>query len=411
MAGNIDEQEIRIIDDEEYVIDKNASINAPFCTTLRCWPDCDKCCVCSKCCYNCCSGCSCCCASGSSAASKNNNSCSNCCWKISPCIPFCYYCFPCCCCCCRPVSAIKKSDGGTEIICTEGKDDKWYAKVDEVDGERIVAPTTTTVFNELEKDGQEEEVTVEEEVFIDEETGEEVLPSAISTGKPIIIKKKQVTKLKTPSKTKPKFYTGVVTATQPASAEQCLGEPPEPAEEDILSVKHFLDSGAYLIYTEEKNGILYVQWSKEIIEGAGVLAYIKPTKVTGDFKYKQNEGKVVLQDNIITLIQSSFPTDRAKYFAALAKFFKISADFNGEIMLLPSVTLFPPPIVQFLKFHQNHVEQMKVGAIYKNDNITSIAVVPKSSKTFDTMQNIELSIFLQRADNEGASVTFHRYNS
>lgn len=87
------------------------------------------------------------------------------------------------------------------------------------------------------------------------------------------------------AKSQPKLFTGSAAGSPPPPAEACIGPPPEVGEPSSE-----LGAGVYLIYNTDQGGSLVMKWSKEPLKGPGVLAYIKPSKEVGDFKFQKKGG-------------------------------------------------------------------------------------------------------------------------
>ena len=65
------------------------------------------------------------------------------------------------------------------------------------------------------------------------------------------------------------------------------------------------------MYTPDSLGTLYLQWSKEPVEGA--LAYFEPGKPVPPFKFTTNHGKQQLMKGV---------DDKGKYFEGWGAFLK-----------------------------------------------------------------------------------------
>lgn len=222
---------------------------APTATTLWCYPCLKNVCCCCKCCYNCCG-----------------------CRKSGPPCPFCYFCFPCCCCCCRPAGVQKGVD----------------------EGETVVPPDDQGAALELAHEWQEEKAKQAEEVEEVEEAEEvyEVAEPSEPTkaaAKPKAKPRKQARPAgKKAPKSTPAFFTGKAAGLPPPPKEACTGPPPQVGEPSAP-----VGMGAYLVYTDAEGGKLKTQWSKTPLTGAGVLAYLRPEKEIGDYKFEKKSATEV----------------------------------------------------------------------------------------------------------------------
>ncbi|PFH35175.1 hypothetical protein BESB_060620 [Besnoitia besnoiti] len=344
------------------------SLGAPTGTTVWCLPFCNDICACCSGCYNCCDKCSC---------------CPQCCRCGPPC-PGCFYCIPCVCCCCRPVP------GGLSID----------------DGELVTEPTAVgEVLEEMEEEGVEQEAEREG----DTEEGEAPPPSGATgvTGDAAAQRTKAATKKrakaqikKRAAKSQPKMFTGSAAGSPPPPPEACIGPPPEPAEPTTP-----LGMGIYLVYSTENGGSLYMKWSKTPLTGPGVLAYIKPTKEVGEFKFQKKDGVEPLCSGLEQSMQSSFVADRKAYYDGWATFVKQMDAWAGSLVVLPAATIQPPPTVKVVLLTQKKIRLLEADTPVEKKDMDLVAVVADNTTKFD-VSTMEPSEFVAFANNFGASISF-----
>ncbi|PHJ18144.1 hypothetical protein CSUI_008030 [Cystoisospora suis] len=369
------------------------ALQAPTGTTLWCFPACKDVCTCCSGCYDCCGKCGC---------------CPGCCNCGPPC-PGCYYCLPCVCCCCRPAMSGLRLD--EEELVTE----PTLADVGAPEeGEEQLAG------EDIEGGEEEEEQPPEESQPLQD--GEKAARPKIATRKraPAQVKKRA-------AKSQPKLFTGSAAGSPPPPAEACIGPPPEAGETSTE-----LGEGVYLIYNTDQGGSLFMKWSKEPLKGPGVLAYIRPSKEVGDFKFQKKGGVEMLCTGLEKDMQSSFVADRKKFYEGWASFLKQMDAWEGSLVLLPAAALQPPPKVKVVMLSQKkvgrsperylptstvsggrmvaayvtlRVSTLGVEAPITKANADMLAVVADNTTKLD-VPTMEPSEFVAVANNFGTSVSF-----
>jgi len=146
-------------------------------------------------------------------------------------------------------------------------------------------------------------------------------------------------------------------------------------------------SGAYLIYTSESGGMLYLQWSVTAVPGA--LAFFAPRKAVAEHKKTQNAGRLELIRGVIG--------DKKKMLEGTVHFVKEAALLDADIKLLDS---------QFFDVwycQGTNVKSFKVGETVAVSKIGALAVMPHQSTTFKGVQKIDVNQFINTAIREGAA--------
>ncbi|XP_026192786.1 uncharacterized protein LOC34622203 [Cyclospora cayetanensis] len=342
-------------------------LEPPTATTLWCCPCLADVCCCCKGCYNCC----------------------NCCKAGAPC-PFFYFCFPCCCCCCRPVAASK-----------------------EVDTSEIVVSSTEAQES---MEGMTQMESEEEEALVEETAGDEVAAAGVAgaaaasggTGSASAAKPKaRPRKLAKPAgkkapKSSPTFFTGKAAGLPPPSKEACEGPPPEVEGPSVP-----VGMGAYLVYKDADGGKLLTQWSKEPLTGAGVLAYLRPEKEVGDYKFEKKSAIEVHATNCQKFMSSEFPADRIKFYEGWASFFKLLSSCGGSITLLPAAGAEPPPKVKIVLANKGKLKAVKIGQEVKITSFDSLVVAPSNAVKFDVPE-MPQSQFQTLANAQGVYVSLKK---
>lgn len=134
-------------------------------------------------------------------------------------------------------------------------------------------------------EGEAEDEAEEELEPVGVPEGEEVeapKPKATPKAKAKVKPRKQARPGKQAAKSSPAFFTGKAAGLPPPPKEACTGPPPEV---DKPTVSPGL--GAYLVYTDAEGGKLQTQWSKTPLTGAGILAYVRPEKEVGEYKFEK----------------------------------------------------------------------------------------------------------------------------
>ncbi|OEH75604.1 KED, related protein [Cyclospora cayetanensis] len=234
----------------------------------------------------------------------------------------------------------------------------------------------------------------EEEALVEETAGDEVAAAGVAgaaaasggTGSASAAKPKaRPRKLAKPAgkkapKSSPTFFTGKAAGLPPPSKEACEGPPPEVEGPSVP-----VGMGAYLVYKDADGGKLLTQWSKEPLTGAGVLAYLRPEKEVGDYKFEKKSAIEVHATNCQKFMSSEFPADRIKFYEGWASFFKLLSSCGGSITLLPAAGAEPPPKVKIVLANKGKPEKIKQLAILFHRNIAAVsrkkdtAIAPKEA--------------------------------
>ncbi|KAL8452308.1 hypothetical protein Emag_002427 [Eimeria magna] len=304
-------------------------------------------------------------------------SCYACCrTRPNPPCSFLYFCLPCFCCCCRPETAFKDVD----------------------EGETQVPPSDQVGPFDVSYKGEEEEEEPEEEGAPGEVADEAVEATAAPQAKAKPKPRKQLRpSAKKAPKSTPTFFTGKAAGLPPPPKEACVGPPPavdEPATEVGL--------GAYLVYTDADGGKLTTQWSKIPLTGAGVLAYLRPAKEIGDYKFEKKSAVEIHASDCEASMTSDFPADRIKYYEGWAAFVKQLSSCGGSIVLLPAAGVEPPPKVKIILFNKG-----KVGEEISPSSFESLAILPSNATKLDVPE-MSLSNFVTVANAQGLYVSLKK---
>ncbi|KAL8452197.1 hypothetical protein Emed_001504 [Eimeria media] len=332
-------------------------LKAPTATTLWCCPFLDDMTAPCKSCYSCCRT------------------------RPTPPCSFLYFCLPCCCCCCRPETALKDVD----------------------EGETQVPPSEQAGPFDVSYEGEEEEEKPEEEAapgeVADEAVGETAAAQPKAKPKP---RKQPRPSAKKAPKSTPTFFTGKAAGLPPPPKEACVGPPPavdEPATEVGL--------GAYLVYTDADGGKLTTQWSKTPLTGAGVLAYLRPAKEIGDYKFEKKSAIEIHASDCEAAMTSDFPADRIKYYEGWAAFIKQLSSCGGSIVLLPAAGVEPPPKVKIILFNKGKLTPLNVGEEISPSSFESLAILPSNATKLDVPE-MSLSNFVTVANAQGVYLSLKK---
>ncbi|CDU19240.1 uncharacterized protein PY17X_1207400 [Plasmodium yoelii] len=189
-----------------------------------------------------------------------------------------------------------------------------------------------------EKEEEKRELQIGEEEK--EEEDEIISPKKKGT---LLINKDMKGKLFTKKKAKLNFL-GAAAAPSPPEEKYCIGPPPE-----VRKTKINLNKGIYLIYNNENNGQLEIHYSKDGIEGRGVLAYIS-SEIIPDFYFDTKHSKQIILKNISIKMTSIYYNDLKPYYECYIEFIKLKKKFNGTLYFLPAFESQPPPQLDIIFF-------------------------------------------------------------
>ena len=175
----------------------------------------------------------------------------------------------------------------------------------------------------------------------------------------------------------------------PASNEN--GTEPAPAETKKWSLTSSssskTSSGAYLIFSTESGGLLYLQWSDEAVPNA--LVYFSPKKTVPQHKKTQNAGRLELMRGIAS--------NKVKMLEGVVHFVKEAAVWDGEVKALDN------QYFDMWYCQGNAVKALKVGDSVSVSKIGALAVMPHSNSSFNGIQKIDVGRFVNTATREGAA--------
>ncbi|KAL8434885.1 hypothetical protein ACSSS7_002851 [Eimeria intestinalis] len=252
-------------------------------------------------------------------------------------------------------------------------------------------------------EGEEEEEKVEEEGAADQVADEAAATTTAPQAKPKPKPRKQPrpSARKAPKST-PTFFTGKAAGLPPPPKEACVGPPP-PVDEPATAV----GLGAYLVYTDADGGKLTTQWSKTPLTGAGVLAYIRPGKEIGDYKFEKKSAMEVHASDCQASMTSDFPADRIKYYEGWGAFIKQLSSCGGSLVLLPAADVEPPPKVKIILFNKGKLIPLQVGEEITPSSFDSLAILPSNATKLDVPE-MSLSDFVTVANAQGVYVSLKK---
>eukprot|EP00920_Eleutheroschizon_duboscqi_P032433 GHVT01078327.1.p1 GENE.GHVT01078327.1~~GHVT01078327.1.p1 ORF type:complete len:162 (+),score=6.26 GHVT01078327.1:2039-2524(+) len=155
-----------------------------------------------------------------------------------------------------------------------------------------------------------------------------------------------------------------------------------------------LGEGAYLTFDPASQGTMFLQWSKEHVNGA--LAFIRPGKPVPTFKFKQNGGKSELIRNM--------QQDHTKYYHGWCSFVKVGKQYDGTYFLLSSGA--PPRPIQVVFNVKNSLISVEADREYHLGDVDAVSVVPRDNTDFIANTNMALSLFTTRGNSAGAVHVF-----
>jgi hypothetical protein len=146
-------------------------------------------------------------------------------------------------------------------------------------------------------------------------------------------------------------------------------------------------SGAYLIYTTDSGGMLYLQWSDTSVSGA--LAFFAPRKAVPAHKKTQNAGRVELMRGIASA--------KVKMLEGAVHFVKEATAWDSELKLLDD------QYFDMWYCQGTAVKNIKPGEGVSVSKIGALAVMPHGNVSFKGVQKIDVSNFVNTATREGAA--------
>jgi len=146
-------------------------------------------------------------------------------------------------------------------------------------------------------------------------------------------------------------------------------------------------SGAYLIYTPESGGMLYLQWSDFSVPDA--LAFFRPRKAVPEHKKKLNAGRLELIRGIAS--------HKVKMFEGAVHFVKEAALLDADIVLLQDKHF------EMWYCQGTAVKGFKVGDFVSVSKVGALAVMPHNNTSFKGVQKTDVHHFVNLATREGAA--------
>ena len=145
--------------------------------------------------------------------------------------------------------------------------------------------------------------------------------------------------------------------------------------------------GAYLTFSSDSGGILYLNWSETPVKGA--LAMFSPNKTVAGFKFTQNGGRLELMRNL--------GVTKKKYLEAWIAFFKEGIQYDADIKILD-----PHNCDAWVIDSGNKVKKVSKNDVVNAKSIYGMAMMPRNNESFKGVNNMDPSNFVNTATREGA---------
>ena len=145
-------------------------------------------------------------------------------------------------------------------------------------------------------------------------------------------------------------------------------------------------SGAYLVYSVESGGMLYLQWSDSTVSGA--LAFFSPRKTVPAHKKTQNAGRVELIRGIAA--------NKHKMLEGVVVFVKEAAIWDSDVKSIDN------QYFDIWYCQGGSVKGLSPGSTVGIGKTNALAVMPHGNTSFKGVQKIDVNNFVNTANREGA---------
>jgi len=152
-----------------------------------------------------------------------------------------------------------------------------------------------------------------------------------------------------------------------------------------------VDMGCYLTSETASGGSLFINWTKEKVEGA--IAYFKPKKKVPGFKFTQKGGKE-------ELTRGCESTEMKNYYIGVCNFVKMCKEFDGDLVLFRNDVC-----AVYVHLEGDKIEKWECGKWYDIQALPKLcaSVQPSGSTAYEGVQSLGKDAFISTGS-RGASL-------
>lgn len=158
--------------------------------------------------------------------------------------------------------------------------------------------------------------------------------------------------------------------------------------------------GAYLTFSDDNHGSMYLKWSRDPVEGALAFFQPDPYRVSpSSFKYNNGGQKEVLKSKV-----STTGIGRQDYYKTWVQFIRECWKFKGVLKILEAEEAPELKVKLVMQVDENHkVICVNVGQAVSLEGIHAVVVAQSGTTIFEGMSTMPKNLFIETGHVYGAA--------